>query len=299
MLFFIHRQNEEKFRNRTEINEDELLANHKNLRQVRIRGGFNAKQTISQVKTPDDLLDEKITGQPKRRKSYSFLMFAMMALAVGLPIVVLMILRNVLLPGGYTAIKSDGLVGGYIAAGGFGMGCLFMLPFISEKLNKKFEKRFGKETVREWLNTNSTYAIKIVVLFSFIVSFPFMVFGMKNYAGYNDAGIVYSSYFSMTPTTTNYSEIKSINRYFHRDNDGKISSMHYIITLKNDEKLDILFSTDGYVNQTYEIHKKIEAAKPELFTTAVDEPIADIQRYLRNHSQDERAKIYYFFGITA
>ena len=148
--------------------------------------------------------------------------------------------------------------------------------------------------MKKFIANSSAKASKIFLLFGFIIIFPFMILGMNNYAGYNNDGIIYKSYFSVNAVTTQYSEIQKVNRYFHRDDNNQISSMSYEITLKNGEVLDVLFG--DRINQTYEIHKILLVQRPDLFTTGVNEPLADIQKYL-NHDSDEIEKVCFIFGI--
>jgi hypothetical protein len=292
LVFFIVKGYREKISDKQEVDEAPLLKGAKFARQLSLRG-FDIRNSKAMT---DALLEE---GAPKRAGvKVFFLGIILMVATVGFPILLTYLVSNAFVPSGYTSISTDTFVLRYIFAGAFGMSVLITVPFASDAVRKWIEKRFGSDTAKEFGASKTVLASKMVMLFFFAALYPLLTLGMNCYAGYNETGIVYNSFFSISETTTQYTEVIDVDRYFHRSDNGEISSMHYEITLKNSEEIDILFSDDvAMINQTYEIHGYLLAARPELFTDVVDEPLEDIDKYLRDYDRTSTGKVYRIFGL--
>jgi len=274
-----------------ELDESELQTLHNASRIARIRG-VGANPEVDE----DNTFAEKYNiGTNPRKRRGAFLTLLWMVIAVAIPIIALIVIRNAFVPVGYTSISTDRFALSFIAAGAFGLTCLSLLPTTSRWLIQKMENRFGISPAEFSKAAASTYSSKVAVLLAFIITFPFMTLGMNTYAGFNDTGIVYSSFFSTQEVKTQFTEIENINRYFHRDNSGRISSMHYVVYLNNNQRLDVLFS--DRINQAYTIHNKILAVNPSLFLLSVDEPEEDVNRFLRTYSTERQRQVRVIFGL--
>jgi len=180
------------------------------------------------------------------------------------------------------------------------MGCIMFLPFASVRFGAFIENKFGSGFVKA-LGVSSAKAMKLVVLFSFIFCFPFFAMGLNYSGSYNDTSINYHPFFSLTEIAAQYSEITNVNRYFERDDNDKISGMDYVITLPGGKKMDILFGSGNYIEQTYEIHGYILAANPSLFdNNSVTDSVADITAYFDSQSYGPKTqqKLFFIFGIA-
>jgi len=289
-LYLIHRETERDVRDRTPVPEEELKAKRNMARQAKLRG------ISAQGIQPGSGGVSKVNGC-----LFIFILMFYMAAVVAVPCLIALLVQKAMIPAGYTALKADILVFTYGAAGAFGFCVLYMLPLASEKLNGAFERKFGKENMKTHLTKHSARIIKTIVLFMFIVTFPFFSFGLNTYACYNEDRIIYRSFFSITETATEYSEVQQVERSIRRQDNGKITSMSYVITLSDGKTIDPLFDgedqTLSYIVQTYEIHGYIKAEKPELFTDFVDVSVSDIRTFLRKHDEAAIQKVLFIFDI--
>ena len=290
LLYFIHKEGERVIRDRTVTPETELMGQRGEARAMRLRG-------VQGTATTDGAGEKKGLGCVSR-----FFLLLYMAVMVVIPCIFVVLVRNALIPDGYTRIRADDLLFPLFAAGAFGFLCLVFAPFASTKLNGAFERRFGKEKIKAIFNISAARTFKIFLLFTFIVAFPFFSFSPTTYLCYNETEIRYQAFFAISETVTEYGQVKSVEKYFHRNSNGKISSMHYIITLSDGKTIDPLFDgervSSGYVDQTYKLHGYIKAAQPDLFTEKCDEPIADINTFLHGCSEATYAKVMFIFGFT-
>lgn len=269
-------------RDRTPVPEEDLQKSHEQLRY------FNRTGTT----TPEQ--------RAKVSKGGLFLSMAFgvicMVVFVGLSCLIIWSANYLSAPTGYTRISLDVFALRYIIAFFFGMS-MYILPFIipkTAKIIEGFDKTRGKKDTDI---KKSVYGTRIALLFAFIIVFPFFSLGLNYNAAYNENEIVYNPFFSYNQTVTKYEEVSNVNRYFHRNNNGKISSVHYIITLKNGYTIDTLFTEP--TAQTYEIHKHLKEKNPALFENlTVDEPREDIIQFLKSEYKESAwESIFFIFDL--
>lgn len=140
----------------------------------------------------------------------------------------------------------------------------------------------------------------LTFLIIFIITFPFVILSCNNYGYYNSHGIGINTYFQIKETFTSYDEVKTVEIYVQHNKKDQISSLNYVVEMKDGKKININNANMGkkvFTKSVIQVHEFLkEKGQCEFIVKSLSEE--DIKTYKAKVTQEEFDRIIEIFNVN-